>query len=51
VRDAYSTAYEIGSRDIPFRGKSSLFWIEVMVAVSLGLALGIAAMMKILSPG
>jgi hypothetical protein len=36
--DAYSTAQEIGSRSIPFSGISQLFWLEVILVLSLATA-------------
>jgi len=47
--DTYFTAHEIGNRSIPFRGISGLFWVEVMLAVALGSALGITTLVQILS--
>jgi hypothetical protein len=47
--DAYFTAQEIRNHEIPFTGTSCLFWVEVMLAVSLGSALGIMTIIRILS--
>ncbi|MDP3565184.1 MAG: hypothetical protein Q8R70_11915 [Methanoregula sp.] len=47
--DAYFTAQEIGNHEIPFTGTSCLFWVEVMLAVGLGTALGITTIIRILS--
>jgi hypothetical protein len=47
--DAYFTAQEIGNHEIPFTGTSCLFWVEVMLAVGLGTALGITIIIRILS--
>nr|WP_321353281.1 hypothetical protein [uncultured Methanoregula sp.] len=48
VVDAYSTAEEIRSRTIPCRGISLLFWLELTLAISLVIALGIPALVRIL---
>jgi hypothetical protein len=47
--DTYFTAHEIRNGTIPFRGISGLFWVEVMLAVALGSALGITTITQILS--
>jgi hypothetical protein len=47
--DAYFTAQEIANHEIPFTGTSCLFWVEVMLAVGLGTALGITFIIQILS--
>jgi len=47
--DAYYTAHEIRNRKIRFMGTSSLFWVELMLFIALGMALGITNVMQILS--
>jgi len=48
--DAYSTAEEIRNRTIPFFQISVFFWLELMLAISFGTALGITTLMQVL-PG
>jgi len=48
VIDAYSTAEEIRNHKIPFVKISFLFWLELMLAISLSTALGITTLMEIL---
>jgi hypothetical protein len=47
--DAYFKSLEIRSRKIRFMGTSCLFWVEVMLFIALGMALGITTVMHILS--
>ncbi len=47
--DAYFTAHEIKNRKIRFMGISCLFWVEVMLFIALGMALGITTIMHILT--
>ena len=47
--DAYFTAHEIRNCKIRFMGTSCLFWVEVMLFIALGMALGITTVMQIIS--
>ena len=47
--DAYFTAHEIKNRKVRFMGTSCLFWVEVMLFIALGMALGIKTVMQILT--
>lgn len=48
IIDAYSTAEEIRNHKIPFFKISFFFWLELMLVISLGTALGITTLIQIL---
>jgi hypothetical protein len=47
--DAYSTAQEIQNRVIPYSGVNVLFWVEILLIVSLGTAIGVITAVRLMT--